>query len=88
MKAMEPKLAVNLEVSEDGKLVFGGGPGKANLYWARDHYGMHLVWYKVPRDMPVRRSLHGVVTVIKGDLELFLENYPGAELRVVKVSDE
>jgi hypothetical protein len=88
MTAMEPKLAVNMEVFEDGEFVFGGGTGKASLYWGREQYGMHLVWYRVPRDQPVSRPLKGVITVTSSDLDLFLENYPGATLRVVKVSDE
>jgi hypothetical protein len=88
MAAMEPKFTVNMEVFEDGELVFGGGTGKASQYWGKDNYGSLLVWYRVSRDMPVGRPLKGVVTVTGGDLDLFLENYPGAELRVVKVSDE
>jgi hypothetical protein len=88
MAAMEPKLTVKMEVFEDEQLIFGGGTGKASQYWGKEHYGMHLAWYRVPRDMPVGQPLKGVVTVTGGDLDLFLENYPGAELRVVKVSDE
>jgi hypothetical protein len=36
----------------------------------------------------VGRSLTAVITVTGGDLDGFLAKYPGAELRVVKVSDE
>ena len=88
MTAMEPKLTVKMEVLEDEQLIFGGGTGKASLYWGKDHYGSHLAWYRVPRDQPVGISLKGTVTVTSGNLDLFLENYPGASLRVVKVSDE
>jgi hypothetical protein len=88
MSAMEPKLAVNMEVFEDGDLIFGGGTGRASQYWARDHFGVHLAWYRVPRDLPVGRPLTAVITVTGGDLDGFLTKYPGAELRMVKVSDE
>ncbi|MDF1537271.1 MAG: hypothetical protein P1S46_12440, partial [bacterium] len=68
LSALEPKLTATMTVFEGGRTIFGGGTGRASGYWGRDHYGLHLVWYRVPVDMPVGRPLTAVVTV-DGDLD-------------------
>ncbi len=88
MSPLEPKLAVNMDVFEGGKFIFGGGTGKANQYWGKDDYGLHIAWYRVPMDLPVARPFTAAVTVTDGDLEGFLLKYPGAVLKMMKVSDE
>ena len=85
---MEPRLVVDMKAFDGEEFVFGGGTGKASHYWGKETYGQHLVWYRVPRDMTAGRPLKGVVTLIDGDLNLFLEKHPEATLKIVKVSDE
>ena len=80
---MEPKIAVNMEAFEDGGLLFEGEGERTSQYWARDHFGLHLVWYLVPRDLPVGQSLTAVITVA-GDLTTFLANYPDGTKEVIK----